>query len=111
MVEAAAGGAAEGIVYVMPNDTFPQEFIDNFKKKHGSLPNHFSALGYDAVNLLALAIARGGYNGEAIKKELLKIKDFPGASGIITFNELGQAINRPLALKTVKGGVPITYQK
>lgn len=109
IVESVAGDAAEGIVYVMPNDTFPPEFIDNFKKKHGSLPNHFSALGYDALNLLALAIGRGGYNGEAIKNELLKVVDYQGASGVITFDESGQAINRPLQVRTIKKGKAVDY--
>jgi len=111
IVKAVAGDAAEGIIYVIPNDTFPPEFVDKFKKKYGDLPNNYSALGYDALNLLVLAIRRGGYSGEAIKKELLKIKDYPGVSGNITFNENGQAINRPLTIKTVKGGASITYQK
>jgi branched-chain amino acid transport system substrate-binding protein len=110
-VRSIAGIAAEGIVYVLPNDTFSAAFMNNFKKKYGKEPNFVDALSYDALNLLALAIKRGGNNGQAIKNELQKIKDYQGASGNITFDESGQAINRPLTLKVVREGIAIPYQQ
>jgi len=108
---ASAGRLAEGVVYVMPEINFSPEFIKNFKKKYKKEPNLFNALTYDALNLLALAIKRGGNNGEAIKDELLKIKDYEGVSGIITFDEYGDAIDRPLELKTIKEGREVNYRQ
>lgn len=104
IVKSIAGSAAGNIVYVMPCDEFPKEFADNFKRKYGEIPNFVEALNYDAVNLLALAIERGGYEGTAIRDELLKIKDYPGASGYITFDETGQAIDRNTVVKVMKDG-------
>ena len=111
VIKTIAGAGAEGIVYVMPVDTFSAAFTDNFKKKFGKDPNFVNALNYDALNLLAGAIGRAGYNGEAIKNELLKVADYPGASGNITFDETGQAINRPLKVKTIKEGESVNYQQ
>lgn len=110
-IRAIAGSAAEGIVYVMPFDKFSKEFSENFRKKYGHDPDFVDALNYDAVNLLALAIERGGYSGQAIKNELFKLKDYPGASGSITFDETGQAINRPLTLRVVKDGESVPYKQ
>jgi len=97
----------EGIVYIMPEEDLADDFVKKFKKKYNKIPNVFNALNYDALNLLAQAIARGGNNGPAIKAELLKIKDYQGASGSINFDENGNAINRPLTLKTMKEGKPV----
>jgi branched-chain amino acid transport system substrate-binding protein len=108
---AGAGKITEGIVYVMPEEKFSDEFVKNFKKKYRKNPNAFNALNYDALNLLAIAIERGGNSGEAIKNELLKIKDYEGATGSITFDEKGNAINRPLKLKTIKEGKAVNYQQ
>jgi branched-chain amino acid transport system substrate-binding protein len=101
----------EGIVYIMPEERFADDFIKKFKKKYNKNPNVFNALSYDSFNLLALAIERGGNNGAAIKDELLKIKDYQGATGSITFDANGNAINRPLKLKTIKEGKPVNYQQ
>ncbi len=106
-IKSIAGPAAEGIVYVMPSEIFTSEFTSSFKKKYGRQPNYIDAMGYDAVNLLARAISRGGYRGEAIRDELLKIKDYAGVSGNITFDAGGAAINRPLTVKVADGDVLI----
>ncbi|MFA6376588.1 MAG: ABC transporter substrate-binding protein [Candidatus Paceibacterota bacterium] len=101
----------EGIVYIMPEEKFSDDFTKKFKKKYGRNPNVFNALNYDALNLLALAIERGGNDGAAIKEELLKIKDYQGSTGSITFDANGNAINRPLTLKTVKEGKAVLYPR
>jgi branched-chain amino acid transport system substrate-binding protein len=106
-----AGRLAEGVVYVTPEVNLAPEFIKIFQKKNKKEPNIFNAMTYDALNLLALAIQRGGNDGTAIKDELFKIKDYKGASGIITFDENGDAINRPLKLKMIKKGKAIDYPR
>jgi len=104
-----AGKITEDIIYVMPEESFSDDFVKKFKKKFGKTPNVFNAMNYDCMNLLALAIDRGGNNGPAIKEELLKIKDYEGATGSITFDEYGNAINRPLQVKTVREGKSAPY--
>jgi len=106
---AVAGKGAEGIIYVYPDEEYSPEFFKSFKKRYKKDPNIFNALGYDCLNLLALAIGKGGNNGTAIKDELFKVKDYQGASGIITFDKNGDAINRPLQLKTIKEGKAVPF--
>jgi len=110
-IKSVAGTAAEGIIYIMPSDTFTPEFVGNFKKKYGHAPNYIEGLSYDAFNLLALAIGRGGHDGAKVRDILLGIKDYQGVSGIITFDEHGNAINRPLALRTVMEGREVHLPK
>jgi len=110
-IAAGARKITEGIVYIMPEEELADDFIKKFKKKYGKTPTVFNALSYDALNLLALAIGRGGNNGPSIKDELLKIKDYQGATGSITFDEKGNAINRSLMLKTIREGKTVNYQK
>lgn len=106
-----AGKISEGIIYVSPNEDLLPKFVDGFKKRYKKEPNVFHALAFDTLNLLALAIERGGYDGTAIRDEMLKIKDYQGASGVITFNQYGDAINRLLIMKTIKEGKAVPYQK
>jgi branched-chain amino acid transport system substrate-binding protein len=106
-----AKSAADGVIYVLPNDGTSAAFKEAYKNKYSKEPNNFNAVNYDAVNLLALAIGKGGNNGTAIKDELYKIKDYSGASGNITIDSNGDAINRPILLKTIKDGKTVEYQQ
>jgi branched-chain amino acid transport system substrate-binding protein len=106
----SAGEAAEGVIYTLPKEDVPESFREKFKEKYNKEPNVVNALAYDALYLIALAIEKGGYKGEGIKDALYQIKDFPGVTGNITFDEKGDAIDRPLALKTVKNGQFVPYE-
>ena len=108
---ATAGKAAEGVIYIVPSDQTPESFKSAFKAKYGKDPDILSKMDYDAVNLLALAIQRGGNDGTAIKNELYKIHDYPGVTGPITIDSNGDAINRVLAFKTIENGKAIPYQQ
>lgn len=104
-----AGELAEGVLYthaIPPSDEDPT--VANFKKKYrekyGRGPGLISDTGYDAMRMIALAIRLGnGFTGSKIRDGLYKIKDFPGASGVMTFDENGDVF-KPIGLKTVKNG-------
>ena len=106
-----AGVTAEGVIYSLPSEQTSATFKESFKNKYGKDPSIMNALSYDAFNLLALAIQRGGNEGTAIKNELYKIHDYAGASGTIMIDSNGDAINRPLALKIIKDGKAVPYQQ
>jgi branched-chain amino acid transport system substrate-binding protein len=109
-IVATAGKAAEGVIYVVPSDQATDKFKADFKTRYGKEASIMNALSYDAFNLLALAIQKGGDNGTAIKNELYKIHDYAGASGIITIDSNGDAINRPMVFKVIKDGKAVSYQ-
>ncbi|MCK4655014.1 MAG: penicillin-binding protein activator [Candidatus Cloacimonetes bacterium] len=103
------GDSAEGAIYTYraydPNSEQKEikEFVENFKVKYGIEPDNWAAQCYDALNIIALAIKDSGYNSDSIKKALYGIKNFPGVSGLTTFDENGDVI-KPIKLKTVKNG-------
>jgi len=104
------GKLAEGVIYVYYGGFNPQssnervrKFVEAFKKKYGRDPGYYSALAYDAMKILVLAIKNGGYKSEGIKNSLYEIKDFPGITGKATFDVNGDVV-KPVILKTVKNG-------
>jgi len=65
-----------------------QEFIEHFKSRYGSVPDSYSATGYDAVYAAKLSIEKAGLSPEKIKEALYKV-EFHGALGHVVFNENG----------------------
>ena len=64
-------------------------FLANYTEKFGEAPTFYCDTTYDAVWAAAKAIeAAGVYDGEAIKDALVDL-EFDGATGPISFNELG----------------------
>ena len=69
-------------------DTDVQEFIKAYKEKYGTTPDSFSALAYDAAQLLMKAIEKAGStDAQAIKKALAESTDFDGVTGTFTMGK------------------------
>jgi len=99
--------AAEGLMFPYPKDPNGKEveaFNASFKKKYGKAPGITSDVGYDAVKMIVKAIELSkGSSGDDIKKGLNMLKDFPGASGVMTFDENGD-VHKPMGIKVIKNG-------
>jgi branched-chain amino acid transport system substrate-binding protein len=105
--------AAEGAVfssYFDPEAAITentQVFLKAYREKYGvnEEPPSALALGFDAYLLAVNAIGTAGtaVNGEAIRDQLAATKNFPGASGNITFDENGDPI-KSVAIKTISNG-------
>jgi len=81
------------------------DFINKYQAKYGKLPDMFSAQGYDAVMLIADAIAAANSAAPADFKETLKLTaDWEGVSGTITFGADREPIKSPVYLLEVKDG-------
>lgn len=105
-----AGKSAEGVIYVYYGGFDPtkvqgggREFVDAYKAEFNREPGYYSALAYDAMNIMAAAIEQGGVSSTAVKTALHKIKDFPGITGSTTFDANGDVV-KPVILKTVRNG-------
>jgi branched-chain amino acid transport system substrate-binding protein len=111
-----AGDASEGLIYpypVEPNkeDMAVKEFLTKYKAKYNKEPGITCDVGYDAVNMIAKAVeSSGGETGPDIQKGLMMIKDFHGASGVMTFDENGD-VNKSMGMKIIKEGKFVWYQK
>ena len=106
-----AGRNAEGIIYThaippAPDDPAYSHFIEEYLARYGEAPGLIADTGYDAVHMLVEAyrnIESQEFSGIEIARSLGKIKDFPGASGRMSFDENGDVI-KPIGIKTVRGG-------
>jgi branched-chain amino acid transport system substrate-binding protein len=70
-------------------------FIDQYKSLYNETPDSVAALSYDSTNIILKAIQNAGLTGkleadrEAIKNAIVKLADFPGITGTMTFNANG----------------------
>lgn len=81
------------------------QFVSKYKARwNGEVPGAFSALGYDAVYVLADAIKRAGTtDGPKLRDALAATKNFPGASGVTTLDKDRNA-SKAATIIAVKGG-------
>ena len=109
------GSKADGVVYVYygtfdpdaPGDV-ARVFVKNYTKRFGVPPTYYSALGYDAANLLLEALRRCNFKASDVKDALYAIHNFPGATGTSSFDRNGD-IDKPVTLKTVRNGQFVRY--
>lgn len=107
------GNAVEGAAfstYFDPEASITENtdvFLKAYRGKYGedAEPPSEVALGFDAYLLAINAIGTAGTsaNGEAIRDQLAATKNFPGASGNITFDENGDPI-KSVVIKTIING-------
>ena len=99
-----AGSAAEGVIF--PATMFDPEsddpavarFVKDFRARYRADPDLWAAHGYDAVMVTAAALEKaGGPVPDRIAAALLEIRDFPGASGPLSFDPEGDVVQYPRA--------------
>lgn len=88
---AQAGAAAEGFEAVYPynpNSTRPNwvAFQQRFQQRFHEEPGQFSALAYDAMNLLLKAICEAGLNRARIHDALADVRAYDGVTGHMSFD-------------------------
>lgn len=104
-----AGNAAEGAIFTYPlydvesEEPVIKEFVSKFNQRYGKNPDAFAVQGYDAMKILTYAIEKGGLTSDEIQKEMSQIRDFPGVSGKMSFDEHGDIV-KGLKLLTVRNG-------
>ena len=86
-------------------------FVKEYEKKTGKLPNAFSALGYDASNLLLTAISQlDSLDGNLfdlrskIKDQLAQITSFEGVSGTLNMNTSGDPAKSAVIIRISDDG-------
>lgn len=101
-----AGKSADGLIYTMEFNTRSERratefFREKFNKKYGKDPELFASMGYDAVGIIAKLLEKCGIDSTCIKDSLYKIKDYDGATAIISFDEYGDVL-KPMSFMTIK---------
>jgi branched-chain amino acid transport system substrate-binding protein len=99
---ATAGSAAEGVFVTLPqfepDDQDTPEvkaFVDAYRARYGETPGNYAAHGYDAFNILYAASQQGGDKAHSFWKGMKAIKDFPGATGPLQFDDKGDVTKYP----------------
>lgn len=92
-----AKGASEGVVYSVPkpgdlSNSVVKNFVDKYKQKFNRDPGVTSDTGYDALKIIVLAMNQSGTTGSEIQRQLLTLRDFPGAAGSTTFDKNGDVV-------------------
>jgi branched-chain amino acid transport system substrate-binding protein len=64
-----------------------QEFVQRYRQVHGTPPDAFAALGYDAARVAIDALGRAAdLSGPAVAQSIAQTKGFPGVTGAITLD-------------------------
>lgn len=104
-----AGTAADGAYFPVhfsldSTEAHSREFVRKFTERFQKPPTGVSALGYDAVILLADALRRAGTtDGPVLRSALAATRDFAGVTGRITM-DAGRNAQKPAAIIRVEGG-------
>ncbi|MBP7427870.1 MAG: ABC transporter substrate-binding protein [Candidatus Hydrogenedentes bacterium] len=105
-----AGDAAEGVQFSSPafdaKSAAPemQAFVGVFRKNFNQEPDILAGYGYDVVNIAAQALRSSGeITSDNIKQALYGIKDYPGVTGVTTFDSNGDVVKQ-LRMMCVKNG-------
>ena len=93
-----AGNAAEGVVGARAKfdeeDPSVQEFLSKYESEYNEKNEvgYYSVLARDSVYLVADAIKKGNYGGEALRDYLYSVNEWPGMIGPITIDQNGDSV-------------------
>jgi branched-chain amino acid transport system substrate-binding protein len=106
-----AGPGAEGLFLstsFMSESPEPavRAYVEEYRRRYRSEPNMFSAQAFDAVNIMLEAIARAwpDVTRQRVRDELAKTKDFPGVTGVTTFDPETREPSKTLARMQIQDG-------
>lgn len=108
-----AGEISEGI-YVsapfLPDMPAPatQQFVARYRERHGTAPDAYAALTYDALRLIVKGIGEVGSDRAAIREWVEGVgrenEAYSGVTGRIAFDANGDAEGKPVVIGVVRGG-------
>jgi len=114
---AQAGSAAEDVIYSAPkfdkNDPLVKAFQEKYVSRYNKTLGVRTAIAYDAVMIIAERLKKCSNNVdidvECVKNGLYATKNYPGVSGLTSFDENGD-VSKPLTIKTIKDGKFVEYE-
>lgn len=101
----------EGAVFAVgfyPGSDQPrvQDFVMRYGNLYGEEPSLLEAEGYDLARLL-IGLLEGGEirTRSELRSALAKVKNYPGVSGDLSFDPLGDAVKKPVLLRIANGSL------
>ena len=97
----------EGAIFVdgfFPSSAEPgvARFVNEFRSIFGRTPDIFSALGYDAAQIIFSALARGAKTREDVRRYLAALRGFEGVTGLTDMGADGDALRQLFVLSVHK---------
>jgi ABC-type branched-subunit amino acid transport system substrate-binding protein len=81
-----------------------RDFVDRYSERYGDEPTLLEAQGYDLARLLISLLEGGKIRSRSeLRSALAKVKNFPGVSGDLAFDPLGDAVKKPVLLRIQNG--------
>jgi branched-chain amino acid transport system substrate-binding protein len=108
--KAVEGVCVSGFFHPEMPSSIVQQYVKEYKEKYNKEAGTYDAFGYDAMLVIAEAMAKGGTDRESIKNYLTTLKGLSGVTGINTFDENGDVLKDPFKL-VVRDGKFKPYQK
>lgn len=108
-----AGSVTEGILVsapFLPDAPTPaaRDFVDRYAERYGQPPDAYAALTYDAVRIVARAIAEAGTDRRAVRDYVASLgagrPPFEGVTGAIAFDERGDVRDKPVHIGVIRDG-------
>jgi branched-chain amino acid transport system substrate-binding protein len=89
-----------------------QDFVKGFRSEHGHDPDIYAAHAYDAMRVALHAVreASTAETSDLRKALLFSLGEFPGVTGIISFNDYGDVHHNPIMF-TVREGKVVNYER
>jgi branched-chain amino acid transport system substrate-binding protein len=106
-VHDAIGPYTEGMIFggLYLDPTVARTFVAAYKAKTGFIPSTQVAEQYDIVRMVAYAIGKAGYNGEAIGRTLATLKGFPSVfGGTVDMGTNHRTVIKAIGLFQVRSG-------
>jgi ABC-type branched-subunit amino acid transport system substrate-binding protein/outer membrane protein assembly factor BamD (BamD/ComL family) len=104
------GGIYTDGFFTQSTNPVTQAFVGSYDSLFNQEPTILSALGYDSANILITAM-KNATNRQDIKNNILRIKDFNGVTGTISYNDNMVPVKKLYLLKVHgKKIVEITYR-
>jgi len=80
-----------------------RDFVGKFEKTYSEKPGFIEAIAYDTSMILFQILSKPDVRSRnAIKNELMRLKDFQGVTGLTSFNDTGD-VKKDLSLLRIKG--------
>lgn len=105
-------GTAVGVLFHPQMSDSSRAFVERYRARYRRDPDSQAALAYDAVRLLAGALADGRRDPRAIRDWLAGVgregrqgsPAFEGVAGTVTFDEHGDPVDKRFTMGVIQGG-------
>jgi branched-chain amino acid transport system substrate-binding protein len=93
-------------------DPLVRRFVEDYRRFFNSAPDAFAATAYDAARVLLDACARApSLERAAVRDALAATRDFPGVTGLVTFNAARDAVKSVVIVRIGDHGAHAVAQR